>query len=500
MTKLSSQFDHLDQLIRSGEFLEAKKKLLDIHLSRNASIDERVRCASLWKRIGEPLRAINVLGSMEKLAVKSRGDRIRWLEYADCLVKINALGGASRILDWKDLELEISYLLIKAFYYIHSWDYQNALMSIRIYLQRQDPENYFYFVAKVNELACLAFLELGREARIEAETLLPELKRRGFERLRGNSTEILMQVILQNIPTEERRCLEDLIRAHGKISLIEAAMIDNIHLQKWSLYQKLAGNKYEAIRGLLNLREQAISNGLSEVVRDIDRTLASVTVDEELENFIYFGTPYPAFLDCFKIRKIRTPIHINIAKDSGLIMSSGTKKLRVKKMNTFQLEDICQELDNSLISKVLLVILRDFYRAPTTVEIFDCVYSNEYFHPLTSLKKVNQLVFRLNEQLRVAGFPFKVVFKRSKYHIEATENITLILHEPVSRTLSIPDGDRLAIMLKKLIPNKFTLKEFIAKTAYKRRTAQLILKNLIELECIVRHNRTTKTYYTWITN
>ncbi len=500
MTKLSSQFQDLDQLIRSGKFLEAKKKLLGMHLSRTTATEDRVTCASLWKRIGEPFRAIKVLGSMEKLELKSRGDRLRWLEYADCLLKINASGGAGRILSRKDLETETGHFLVKAFHHIHSWDYQNALKVLRIYLQRQDPENYFYFVAKVNELACLAFLELGREARIEAEGLLPELKRRGFERLRGNSTEILMQVILQNIAPEERRRLEDLIRNHSKISLEDTAMLDNVHLRKWSLYHKLSENQDEAVKGLQTLRDQASSNGLSEVVRDVDRTLARVTGDEELENFVFFGTPYPAFLARFNIRNITSPIHIDIAKDTGLITRPGGTKLRVKKKNIFNVESICQELDYSLTCKVLIAILRDFYRAPTTVEIFDCVYPAEYFHPVTSLKKVNQLVFRLNEQLLGAGYPFIVAQRKAGYHIEASENLTLVLSEPASRTLQISDEDHLAGKLKKLVPNKFTLQEFLEQTGYKRRTAQLVLKNLIDRELIVRQGRTTKTFYTWAQN
>jgi hypothetical protein len=437
---------------------------------------------------------------MEKIELKERGDRLRWLEYADCLLKINASGGAGRILGRKDLESETGHFLVKAFYHIHSWDYQNALKVLRIYLQRQDTENYFYFVAKVNELACLAFLELGREARIEAETLLPELKRRGFERLRGNSTEILMQVILQNIAPEERSRLEDLIRAHSKISFESTAMLDNVHLRKWSLYHKLSENKDEAVRGLLTLRDQATSNGLSEVVRDIDRTLARATADEELENFVFYGTPYSAFLGRFNIRNIRTPINIDIAKDSGLITRPGATKLKVKKSNTFRLEDICQELDYSLTAKVLIAILRDFYRAPTTVEIFDCVYPSEYFHPVSSLKKVNQLVFRLNDQLRAAGYPFILAQKRAGYYIEATANVTLVLEEPASRTLLLSDEDHLAGKLRKLVPSQFTLQEFLEETGYKRRTAQLVLKNLIDRELIVRHGRTTKTFYTWAQN
>jgi hypothetical protein len=309
-----------------------------------------------------------------------------------------------------------------------------------------------------------------------------------------------MQVVLQNIPPEERRRLEELLRAHSKISLEDAAMLDNVHLRKWSLYHKLGENREEAVRGLFALRDQSAQNGLSEVVRDVDRTLARVTGDEELENFVFFGTPYRAFLGRFNIRNIRTPIHVDVTKDTGQIARPGGTKLRVKKSNAFRLADLCEEFDYSLTVKVLLAILRDFYRAPTTVEIFDSVYPTEYFHPVTSLKKVNQLVFRLNDQLRSAGYPFTVVQKRSGYHIEAAQNLTFILDEPADRTLLRSGEDHLAGKLRKLVPGKFTLQEFLDETGYKRRTAQLLLKNLIDREILVRQGRTTKTFYTWAQN
>lgn len=501
MSNFQETLKIVDHLIRTGKFSKARKSLLGLKLSRNMDIEERIEAASLWKRVGEPMRAIKILGSMEKFDSRiSPKERKRWLEYADCLLKVNALGGVSRILSNPQFSSETKYHLLRGFYFIHSWDYQNALDSLRLYLGVENPQSYSFYVAQINELACLAFLEKGGESLRLAEQLLPKLSELGYERLLGNSVEILLQVTHQSLGIDDKNKLQELIHRFSKVSWDDVAILDNLQLRKWKSYAELQRGMPAALESLQELRRISLDKKLSEIVRDVDRMIAQETQSFEKEVFLFFGTPYSAFLRHFHLAPQKDEIYIsrNLTEQSWVILPFDSEKEVVLKKRIFDVHDFCREQNYSLIARLLLSMFKDFYRAPTTVELFDSIYPEEYFHPISSLRKVNQLVHRLNSVLQETGWKIRIVEQQSEYRMEGVEKIFFRLQEPSSMTLKKDHTSILEEYLRNLIPRPFQFHEALFITKKKRRTLQLILKHLVDADILNREGRTNKVTYFWV--
>lgn len=491
---------NIDDLLRGGHFVEAKKQLSSIKISRTTPIEVRTECASLWRRLGEPIRGLKVLGSIEKFNSKlAPTERKRWIEYADCLLQINALGGVSRVLAQTQLQDERRYNLIEAFYSMHSWNYEKSLLALSRYLQKEDPESYFFAVGKINKIACLAFLEKSEEAIAEAEKILPQLQGRGYLRLIANCSEILMQISMQMISKSSGKRITALMKKFSPQIESDPQVLENNYIKKWQAYLALRNNEAGAIKNLENLRESSHAKGFSEIVRDIDRVFAEKNKDHSLKNFIYFGTPYSAFLAHFGINKTADEIQIFIEKNNGEIQfrepeftSSSHSPL------SFDLSEFLEAQKFSLPAKLLAALFRDFYRPPTTVELFDTLYPSEYFHPISSLRKINQLVFRLNQMLIEKKYPFQVLLLGRGYRLICKKNLKIRLAEPPWQIINSTESEFIRRRMETSLPKEFTLQQAIQVLGEKRRTAQNILHYLVEEKQIFREGRTSKVIYRFL--
>lgn len=501
MLNFHEQAQHVDELIRQGKFSRARKILTNVKVSRTFDMASRVLLASLWKRLGEPFKAMKILGSMEKFGASrpSTLEKEKWLEFADCLLKVNALGAVSRILSSDALKSQNRYHLIKSFLFIHSWDYRSGLESLRQYLKTEADDSYSHFVGRINELACLTFLQMVEEALSSAEELLPRLKAKNFDRLLGNSIEILMQLVFQKLDPPQTQRLKKLIETFSKFQWEDVAVIDQLQLRKWKAYQSLKENKVEGLQNLRSIREIGISKGLSELVRDIDRMILESGEDKYGEAFLCFGTPYEAFLDHFNLNANHQAPAVYISWDAKNRHWSFVpeKKISSGKIRVFDVMDYCEQSEFSLTSKLFLAVFFDFYRSPSTVELFDRVYPADYFHPISSLRKINQLVHRLNREFKEKKIPFRLIEKDLLYILEGSENHVFKLSLPPSKVVKMNEVELRADKFRKMLFGEFTLSQALNVTKMKRRTLQALLKLFIDEGLMARTGSTSKVTYYW---
>jgi hypothetical protein len=502
MSNFHDQASKVDEFIRTGKFSMARKLLTNLKVSRTSPLEARVLLASLWKRIGEPFKAMKILGSMEKFGASkpSLAEKEKWLEFADCLLKVNALGAVSRILSAEVLRNQTKYHLIRSFLFIHSWDYHQALDSLKTFLKFEPPHSYSHFVARINELACLTFLREVEQALDSAEDLLPRLQAKNYDRLLGNSVEILMQLVFQDLNASHKNRLKFLIESFSKFQWEEVALMDQLQLRKWKLFQRMSDDKESAFAELLELRAIGSKKGMSELVRDIDRMILEVHPQREKRDFLFFGTPYEAFLTRFKLNgqiSNKIELHLIWEKDqrSWVLWSpeNSPQEMRI----IFDVLNYMEKKEFSLTSKLLLALFFDFYRAPSTVELFDRVYPSDYFHPVSSLRKINQLVHRLNKELLKDKLPFQVVEKDLLYFVDKAEKYAFRFSEPPWKVLTKTDMALKAEKLKKIFPEEFTLSQALSVTQMKRRTLQALLKDLVDQQLLARSGRTSKVSYLW---
>ncbi len=487
MSTYAESFKNIEEFLRLGKVHEARILLGKIITPRAFSLQKRVELASLWKRAGQPVKALRVLGSPEK--VSQRGNVAFWIEYADCLLKMNAVTGVRRILQNKSLESDSRYFLIKAFSFMHAWDYGKAAENLEIYLQSTKDSDYFHWVAQINLLASYTFLQKKNPSLEVAQKLAQELPARGYHRLMKNSTEILLQLSTQELTPAQEKRLSQILSNIQDFEMNESLLLEDIYYTKWRLFKKLRLGATEAVDDLKALRSQLISKPYGEVIRDIDRQLCLYEKDYTRETQICFGTPHEAFLRHFQLQVRQQPIEIEI--HDGMIRLDDFSS----KATLFDLQSWYAENEAQLPKKLLLAVLLDFYQPPSTVELFDRLYPDEFFDPVTSPRKINQLVFRLNQLLQTQGHGFTVQEKNQGYQIISDHPVRFSIDQSPLVLIQMTNSDLILQKIKNHFEGKFSLKDFLDCFPMPRRTAQLKLSELTKLGYLSREGRTNLTTY-----
>jgi len=467
----------IDTLIRSSEFAKAHALLNEI-LSKikGTAKSERIFLANLCRRLGMSLRSLKLLHSnvrtFQKNPKQQKISSLEIAEYGGALIQLGSSHEALKLfnlfirqnvkvpeLDSKEFQERYRHAVKThpdlyfqlAMGKIRSWDYEGALISLNTLCEIESA--YWKLVCSVNKAACLVHLKRTKGARPFLLDLIRETQEMQTQRLHNNCLELLAQLeIFDSRPAEAILILQNLKNKHRGPSR------ENLFCNKWSAFAKALTEPWsvDLQREFDEVRKQATVLGDSETLREIDRMISIKTKDMSLFQKVYFGTTYLTYknelLEDFKSgfgKDFAPPstYDINIQKTKSktvkLTVVSFPEKKEIPKKNSISI-DLTKGLvqhweaqqngegkgeltkksvaSRKILSAILETLLKDFYRSPTTLEIFESVYPDQYYNPYTSPNRLNQNILRLRNEIKLAKIPLEIVFSDGTYKIIPIES------------------------------------------------------------------------------
>jgi tetratricopeptide (TPR) repeat protein len=400
---------HVEELIQQGEFRLAREALLRFR-RRNLEARERVYYCSLLRRSGLSLEAIKVLHPW--VYPKSRSTYLATaeerLEYASCLVRLEVLSEAERILLSLDHEQHpVAWLRLGLLHTVR-WDYETANRCFERYIEHSRAEPYDRLIAQVNLLQGYTYLEKVNDAKRLADEL--------FTALDPTQHKLLLAAVFE-LRAEVARLEEKFDAAFGFIQkghtlLDDVQTIDGFLIRK----QKAVIEAYfmRSTKPLEQVRKEARERKAYESLRDLDFHTAILSRNSLLLNAVYWRTQSPSYKQRVFLAAERGGLKLN------------TESFRQGPANKGACFDLqAQALTgthahlkpNSALARLFKALVSEGYKPAKLFDLFAAVYGDEIFFPESSPDKMHQLIKRLREFLIEARLPAEITCQGSQYRM-----------------------------------------------------------------------------------
>lgn len=454
---LEDKLHLVESYLRLGQRIEAQELLITLIKTHN-KIPRKylVEFSAKLRRSGLNEIAVKMLfpyvrrkGLNFKLA--TCGERE---EYAASLLALGALEEAKVLLnELKTLNSSKTYLYL-GFLAMKQWDYETAKLYFHQFLQDPSHSEYESLIGLVNLKACEVFLcdSLDEMYKLnkELEELIRKTQEKNFRVLYANLIEIQSQLLIKNQKSDNSR--EHLEKINDIIN--DPHSKENLFIQKWSLLSQkphLNSDKRAQstwIQKMLDLQLKAKAVNHGETIRDIDFHLAQFL--PELINKIYFGSKS----NSFRQNVLKTYPHT--------LLPYYWHSLNVNKSpNDFQF-DYLEYPDlkpGSLIHRVLISLVSDFYQVQNKYSLIFRIFSNNFFNPNTSMNQFHQALNRTREWLQKHKIPFQILEQNSTYFLSGNGSIKLYMSD-----INWNNNDDLKIhYLMKTLKHKLSKKAFTSK-------------------------------------
>ncbi len=385
----------VDTLIKQGGAPEALRLLRSQdYESLKAEDLRRVEVAKLYRRLGKPLEGIKALWPLVEIHRNQLVDTSAITEYAGCLIELGSLEVAEKILKNTKTENDPMLHFYRAAISFRQWSYEDAIPALKKYIELVD-DDYQAQIGKLNLAAALSVLRLYGEA----EVLLDELE----QQARRKSLNLLLASVL------EIRGQRDFIEQRGDRGatlFLEAKELVTgeqsplgMLLRKWLLlisYEKTKKHLSELVAFAKEARELS----LFEIQRDVEFWIARLTSNSQLLNRVYLGTPFSSFRDRFRSDEIPKDLRYFTSKNTTL-------RLHSESGTFFKGESPLRP--NESAARLLRLLSSDFYKPFGYGAIFEKLYPNEYFNPVTSRERVFCSVRRLRSWLKQKKIACEIV-------------------------------------------------------------------------------------------
>ncbi len=468
------ELENIENLIKSGQSELARKKLQRANVSK-ISRNRIHQYALLCRRAGlaeQAIKALRPIVRSKNSQVKPKPQEVAI--YANALAGIGGSDEAIKLLtqDWV-LESEPMAHLYLAFAYFSKWNYAESIPHLEAFLRRSKKNSYSYFIGQVNFVAALITLERHEEA---LEILLPletALMDRNHTVLAGNCKELKAQIYFHTGKLEAAsKLLKEALELSGD------KYPDALFAAKWlgltnvKVQKENQGKSPELSVKLETVREKALEFHHWETLRDMDLNLAKIDNDEDLFWKVYFGSPFPQF------RKTLLDRNNKKAPKEFVRHLNGSNSKTILKVNDLHNGQNAIFKGGSLYQRLFHILASDFYRPQRIPKIFSELYSDEYFDPEYSPKKVVMLISRLRKLLEKVDIEIKE-YGGNGYSIASDSSLALVYSLEDLGSL-----DQTSFRLKK-IEDEFTEELFTCKQAAElfkvnNRTALRWLKELEE--------------------
>jgi hypothetical protein len=387
MSQIDSFVLSLEELVRSGNLGEARRRLQDIEA---AKIPRRHagRLANLARRCGHLKLALRVLNPY----LDARDNDLELAEYALTLGKLGAPAEALRVIRRVRPEACAKQPFYEALILFSLWEYPRAIPLLRLYLKNCAEDSYEWLVTSANLTAALTFSDRLGEAGDLCGRLLAGARRQNFRYLVTSGLELSAQIrIAARDFTGALALLEESERG-----LADPDSLHSFFVRKWQAVAGIMSRSDDAaVARLAAARAEALRRQQWESLRNCDLYLAAATGDEDLFLRVYFGTPNENYRAA--MLKIFTP-------KGGV---PGSRRLHFPEGGSRG-----AELDEPALGKQALKIFRivaaDIYRPARVAHLFFSVFGEPHFNPASSPNRVHQAVHRANAQLQKLKQPVRL--------------------------------------------------------------------------------------------
>jgi hypothetical protein len=404
-----------DQWIRTGQIALAKKALTSIKSSEVPSNCLRDLC-NLYRRALMWRHSLSALKAKVRPEIgKSKASVDEVIEYALALQKAGAYRESQNLLNEPNVKDEPQALMARAFHEIFHWNYQDAEPLWEAYLAHKDVGEYEKLVARVNRLAGYCFL---RDPRItgEFERLKSDLS--GNPRLLAAVLEIGAQHLIMDKQWKEA---EAALSEAEKVLGGQNGREDLMFVDKWrAVTRALTEN---SVKPLDQFRERALGAKHWETLRDLDYFRATIIPDSPWSEWVYYGTPYPAYrrrLD--QLRDFNEQETVSRSRRPAVIV------------DPWYVGNQHGETTHLLFN----LLLRDFYRPMKIGEIFSELFWDGFWDAKSSQNRVHQLIRRLRSWIEKNELPLSILEVEGSYSLRINQEAGLICRKRILPAQKLP--------------------------------------------------------------
>lgn len=371
--------------------------------------DLRNDFAKIARRCHMYNEAIRILQANVYGAQNSTQDDI--FEYASSIRKIGLVRQSKKLLERAGFGKEQE--LYKAYADIHEWDYSSAREHLKKYISEFSLTEREHIVAYLNLSSCSLFLGLFDEASKELGQL-SQINSKDYLQFFLNYKELLGQFhLLQG----------DFKTAHSIFTEALSLTGDqkgntSLFIKKWQLITDAAAGEEDADQ--INSLKREIRKSLHwESLRDFDYHIARFQKNTELLKHVYFSTPYKGYRERMCSQ---TGFHFNTITHFTISRGEGTH--RFDPLNTFY-----EELPPGMLQhRLLLLLLSDAYRPWSIPRIFDYLFCDEIYNPVSSPKKIYALTAKLQKFLDAHATGLKLESTIYGYRLRLQENSSVTVY------------------------------------------------------------------------
>jgi hypothetical protein len=144
------------------------------------------------------------------------------------------------------------------------------------------------------------------------------------------------------------------------------------------------------------------------------------------------------------------------------------------------------------LHKIATALLMDFYAPASVAQLFAKVFESEQFHPESSPHRIQELVRRLRNKLKVAKIPLEIVNLERGYKLELSNLDGLAIRMTAERSVGI---ELPAIIEKHFGSSLFSLRELMSVAGLPHTTLYRQIKDCVELGTIISTGSAKNTRY-----
>ncbi len=395
----------IDEKLRANLFSCANSDFQEL-ARRPLAREEKLLVAVLARRLRYPEIGLRLLYPVVRpsIPLKQPASYEEKAEYGALLYRLGATCEAENLLREIPPAQCTRASLYLAFVLQSRWAYREALVHLKSFLARVDQKTYDALVASVNVCAGLVFLKQHDEAAELIDQLIPVARQQNARLLGMN----LLEISAQNEIGRRNFQLAGTLLEEAKGNAETNNFLDTFFIEKWQALRALIAHGDEASYNVaIQARARAESLKHWESIRDIDWHLGTYGGRRSLLDRVYWGTAHPDYRERLKEVagqewqpdvqfELRFPENSAPAEwiDLATGRTSGSRKITLK--------------PNQVPHRLLTALTQDFYKPVRLHGLYDQIFPNEYFSPLTSPGRIHQATFRLKKFFSDAKLPLTV--------------------------------------------------------------------------------------------
>lgn len=331
-------------------------------------------------------------------------------EYASSIRKIGLLRQSKTLLDRAGEGKEQS--LYRAYADIHEWDYASARTHLLKHIQNYSLTERESIVAHLNLASCYLFIGQFEEASKELGSL-SKIDDKHYLQYFLNYKELLGQFhLLQGDFKNSALIFDDALKLSG-----ELLGNTSLFLKKWQLINDAAMGEVSA--DAVSSMKREIRKSLHwETLRDFDYHIGRFRKNEDLLQQVYFSTPYESYR-----QRMRQQTGLNFEMET-YSLSRGKATAAFDPLKVFS-----EQLPTGLLlHRMLLLFLADGYRPWSIPRIFDYLFRNEIYNPISSPKKIYALTAKLQKYIDASDSGLRLESTVYGYRLRLKEDSSVLVY------------------------------------------------------------------------